>query len=1420
MVRNEQKKLNISLKETHLLDIYAHTNKYLELGTLSLDAIEKILNYELVELDEIAYLPIQNLGFSKTNIKNEILKAIIPYFYFQNINQKSSYQVFITHGMIKYKELDKKERFAPLILIPVNIFYEKGKILFELISEPIENVVLINKLRKDKKLNLQTLEHLTNLVNIEKYLNNFEKNYELILENFLTYAEVNTKESYLDLNKFNFTKTFPNFLDDNLYSLDYIPYYSKKYNRNQRHALHLALEGKSFVITGRLGTGKTTCLRDIAINAIANDKKVLYVSNQKETLDSIYDFFKNKNMHYFVENFANSFSSFNRDITKEEKEEQELEIDLKSLLDNYKFIKDYQKAFSLRILDHRFVDVINELVLLNGEDKKFLEIDNLENIYKYEYLEILKALENIQINLKEINDFKNSVWKDIPLINDVKYPNQVISLIHKVYTGFNELEKQKDLLEKNYGFKTINNYAYLKNIIHNFKGLNIKTIPASWLSKENYEKAKVEYHRLKTLIFTLQELEYDLDIKFDNLSNFNVFEELKTLYGEFFTKDDLDKINQIIEDRLNIIVKLNRVTAQIELFNKSYSKIKKILNYNFSLDEENIFEILRLSEILTNANINHKVINHILDGNFASVLNEAKQILNNYNQYNQELTNLFTNLPLVSFGSLDETVNVFLSYSKGEKIKRSRKRILEKLETVDNEGYKKIINLIPRYFELKELIKLEDEKFRELFDFHPDEIYITDFIKINDYLENIQNLKIKSRILRFFKRFDSYSKNIYRYFDFFYKAYGKINDLYLELIQYGFTTKKDDFTSRLADLKQINNYIRRLFDSNDRLYSLKKINKNEYVKAEDYYYISESIKKIIEIKNELKENQEYKKLFGVFYQYEKTDLGKLSKLMQAYKTYIECFVALDDVSKSFNDVIYSEINKIIDNLQEIVDELNEVFKIYFKIFKNSVSRFYYTDFQENLAYLNELLHNKESLIVYLKITDGLQVLANYHLYKFIEYIVSLTDASTLVNDFKYTYLSMVKNLYLEKYPYLKNYKAFEATLKITLDLEDEIIKTVEEKIFLKISKKSGSKFSLAGLKNLDYSSYITKTSTIKHLILTNTQVLNHYLNIKDFDLVLIDDAQLFNANEYAYALQGKQVIVAGELQHQEAVANNLISRLSLSKNILLSTRYSIMPKSLKNHALGLNAPIYKNYYDNFGIEVISKDLLMYVVSLLKENKTYLINIFTSNLEYQREIYYELTNLLLENNFTQEEIITIFTKNLNLTDLKQAYLIDADFNILILEDYYQINQDYLVVNLIDNLILTRKKLIIYDSKDYLKLVEKSNFLLELEKLINKPVFEKCEFSRLINKLVKRLEEKKIQVFASSSSSFMLKAKESIYGVTIYFDSTKTNFDILNDFRDYYSNNIDAARKIIIVWAMELLDDFEGVLKRIVDEVYND
>ena len=72
--------------------------------------------------------------------------------------------------------------------------------------------------------------------------------------------------------------------------------------------------------------------------------------------------------------------------------------------------------------------------------------------------------------------------------------------------------------------------------------------------------------------------------------------------------------------------------------------------------------------------------------------------------------------------------------------------------------------------------------------------------------------------------------------------------------------------------------------------------------------------------------------------------------------------------------------------------------------------------------------------------------------------------------------------------------------------------------------------------------------------------MNYYLDVNDFDLVIIDDAQLLNASEYYNAVLGKQIIVSGELQPQGAEFNTLISRMMIETIFKFDFRYLSTPK--------------------------------------------------------------------------------------------------------------------------------------------------------------------------------------------------------------------------------------------------------------------
>ena len=78
---------------------------------------------------------------------------------------------------------------------------------------------------------------------------------------------------------------------------------------------------------------------------------------------------------------------------------------------------------------------------------------------------------------------------------------------------------------------------------------------------------------------------------------------------------------------------------------------------------------------------------------------------------------------------------------------------------------------------------------------------------------------------------------------------------------------------------------------------------------------------------------------------------------------------------------------------------------------------------------------------------------------------------------------------------------------------------------------------------MNYNQYIINNSGSKLLFLSDTNIVNLFLDMTLFDLVLIDDAQLLNANEYHKAIKCQQVIIAGTEQLQTSISNSLISRI-------------------------------------------------------------------------------------------------------------------------------------------------------------------------------------------------------------------------------------------------------------------------------------
>ncbi len=73
--------------------------------------------------------------------------------------------------------------------------------------------------------------------------------------------------------------------------------FSDLLNKRQRKAVVSSMNGSNFSIVGRGGCGKTTTLKNILVNAVNQGKRVLYISNMRETLDDVETFLNENSLN-------------------------------------------------------------------------------------------------------------------------------------------------------------------------------------------------------------------------------------------------------------------------------------------------------------------------------------------------------------------------------------------------------------------------------------------------------------------------------------------------------------------------------------------------------------------------------------------------------------------------------------------------------------------------------------------------------------------------------------------------------------------------------------------------------------------------------------------------------------------------------------------------------------------------------------------------------------------------------------------------------------------------------------------------------------------------------------------------------------------------------------------------------------------
>lgn len=1390
------------INDAHLKNIFSNES-YLELGIIDVNVIKRLLNFELINIDEITFFPVQNKGLGHSNLLDQNLRNYMPFHFFKRLAENNpKLQLFITYGLLQYRSTDNHERFMPIILIPVSIYYENDDILVQMISSPFENPMIYTVISNSKIFFLQTYAY-KDIYSLDFILTTINEmpGVSVRLDNYLTYGQVKDKDiilSYKNSSKKSNANDHRKKNFDHVYLSNYFNDYSScVLNKTQREVLNCLINGDSLNITGFNGTGKTTVLKDFIVNNIAKNKKTLYISNSKESIKDIKNFLNQLMLESYFIDLTESFKSISNPPISESYYDPTDEIEplTNQLKGYYDVISHYEEEMNKSLYDFRFNEMLYYNYIINHDIANKISIeavnlDNISSIYKYEYDEIKKVLDSIERSFKKIDSFKESVWNQIPIINNITHDNQVFNVVFQLNTGLKKL-REYEIALGTFGVKSVSSFSEMNKYINPLSELEETEIPSEWKTNlQTFKKAKNEYERLKEDIFKYQEAEYHLSTKYKNIHSINIESEIQLLFGDFYDKENSDILEKILKNRSDIkrIIRANAV--DIVDFTNYYLEISKLINWEFLEKDEYFNEIIYLFDLFSNYNICGKTMTIVLH-NRNNDINELDNLYNNIILLNEELEQLEKKTPKLksldfSKGNIEYENESYRMYDT--KKKKAKKFIREYNELagfsyVSHHKNIQSINALKEYYSL-----IKNKKYRKI---------ISDFIQSlneEDYIE------IKVLLKTFVKAYN----NILNHIDYF-KDY--------EIDFY-----KDNIRNRIDLFEKYLAYINNLYESNDRLFSVILDNDLGYVKPIEYFNLKNEIDKLRELIAYLKKNKEYYQLFGFLYQAEETNVLNILKIINMYDGYISVFISEEDIYNSFKK--YDELRKVVEVIVELIKEIGENLRLYSMIFKDSVSRYYFSNIEKNIEYLSKLLEAKEELSVYLNITHGIGILNKYHLDSIISFIENNDDIEGISAKFSEVYFGKIINEYITKHNGLITTSELINTLNKTIILEDVICKQKGIRFINEIFKKSPVEIKKHKSKHFDYPNFFRTHHNRLRVFLSNRSFVNTYYKYIDYETIIIDDAHMLTTGEYNNLFKNKQVVVCGDYQSNKIVNQNLLSLANSIPTYTFKKRYFNAPRKITSRLQPLYSPHIHNYSANNGVKVIEKGLEDYLYNIYIQDCNVKINYFIKNINHQRNAFEAICRSFYNKGIPFDEIIKILNENIRICDINARNYMTSDYNILFLKDYCFENSQIVSSNLLEILLLAKNELIIYDGENnLLKNIDLKFFKSIKELVVSEKLFNNNSICNLNANIENRLLELGYKVFNVGNGIDMLIQKpnsEELITLLILFNNGNVT-EVLNEYRDFYNQYIKNGHKVIIRTVFDLLDGEEDFIDGIVGEL---
>ena len=717
------------------------------------------------------------------------------------LDEKGTNTLYLSFGCLEWFEAKDTPRFAPLLLLQVQLTEKPSSKGPEYFIESTEgelqtNLPLSRKLLNDFKIKLPKLKEGAT---IEDYFQLIES--EVIkskpdwkLRRYInlaihTYSKMSMYEELdpeiwkkrgtelgdQEVAQTLFTGSKSDSLNNESYDVDEpavnakVPILVEETDSSQFSTIVDAMNGENLAIQGPPGTGKSTTISNIIASYLYKKKKVLFVAEKKAALDVVYKKLQDKNLDKFIFRLS-STAEKKTSIIEELKKRLELaapsidknfKSDQQAYKEQIKKIRSYGKIldtefFEIRKTGYEILSNLAKYKFFLDKFPKFLKeepiIENASKLSKDEFTKNLASILDIQEIISKVKiKFKNITshpWYG--LTEDKNNPFEI-----------RELKKSLTFLKD--GAKKIE--PKIKDFTQTFKLKNFSNLEEIRKLFNNFYKAKIINDKdVKNII-----KKFDSIDKIEEFQNFTI--DLKNYNNFFSIEKKLSKIIDLDNDFNKTKLKTHLFEIKRSIFVLSFifnSKYRNAKRYFQLIKKDNQYEkqlaIDSLTQLLSYLDYKEKIQTEKqrLKKNYKKV---SKAFSKNFNaeETDVDLVNEIENFFIFSASNNQIMVNTNV-----ENLKEIKKTIsiIEK----DLNPYEKIYTKFLSKIDPIKFFSLDDNQlvFKNIYtkieklDLKDDSV-LSDYIQLNFYNKNLEeNLK---KIY-----FSFIEENInFKYFDFAYK---------------------------------------------------------------------------------------------------------------------------------------------------------------------------------------------------------------------------------------------------------------------------------------------------------------------------------------------------------------------------------------------------------------------------------------------------------------------------------------------------------------------------------------------------------------------------------------------------------------------------------------------------------------------------